>query len=660
MKKLILVSLVLVVASWTTLAFAETAPDIGPADVGPDVAPDAGTADIGPADVGPDVAPDSGTVPGPDWFENVTEASNLSNGTAFRIYSVDLNNDDYPELVVIKNTPDLQNNIDIYLNEKATGSSKRVFKNVTATSGANANPDPARDGRQSNSAAFADVDNDGDVDMVTCNHHHRIEDTSDYHPEDRCEVLLNNGNIVFTVKKDSGLHELGLVNAAGFSFLDYDKDGNIDLFIANYFKDYTKNVYGTDYLLKGNGDGTFTDVSKATGITAVEAPLYGVSAADWNNDGHQDIITSPYCRTNGSLWKNNGDGTFNDVAASVGYNARFMGGDKGQTLCNWASNPADFDNDGDLDFYLALIHGGNDPGEGHSSIFVNAGEAAGFKLAPEMDRITWDDPQTPHRRDHYGIWFDMDNDGWQDLAVTQCASLDTQDKLFLIHQNAQHSFDDVTAELGFTGAGRIKSPHPVNAFDYDLDGDYDVIVSLYRGDHKLLLLENKIGNKSNHISVRLLPPNGINKSAIGARVTVTAGSLVQMREVYAGQGNFANQSPFILSFGLGQGTKVDKIEVRWPGDAVENTVVTNPEINTIVDIGPGVKPISDGGAAEDATVADGGVPVGDGAVAGDGGIVDNDDGCSCNLVSSSGIGFGLMLFGLIVAMVWAQRRRRFR
>lgn len=521
------------------------------------------------------------------WFTDETASAGLTDKKGFRTYAVDLNNDDYPDLVVLNGTPTNRNNLSLFLNEQAPGSkdrTDRLFVDVTEISGINANPDPGEEGRQSNLASFADVDNDDDVDLVTCLYYHRIEDHSDYVAEDRCEVLLNNGDAIFTIKENNGLHELGLINATGFSFLDYDKDGSVDLFIGTYFEDYTQEIWGYDILVRGNGDGTFLDVSDESGITGIEAPLYGTNVTDWNNDGWPDILTSPYCRTGGSLWRNLKNGTFFDVAGMFGYDAHTMSGDGGQPLCQWAAQPADFDNDGDFDLYLALIHGGTSPGEGRSTIVVNNGPSGGYGLEWELDRITWDDPQSSHRRDHYGVWFDMDNDGLTDLGVTQCASDDSRDKLFFLHQQENHYFDDITDDLGFTGEGRIKSPHALSVFDYDLDGDDDIVAGLYREGSQLLLLENRIANSNNHVSVRLVPPAGVNQSAIGARITVTSGDLVQTREIYAGQGNFSNQSPFLLNFGLGGRTSVDSIAVSWPGISIPETIVEDPPINEIVTV----------------------------------------------------------------------------
>lgn len=510
------------------------------------------------------------------WFTDVTADVGLTDLSGFRIYGVDLNGDDYPELVLLNNTTSLRNQLTLLVNEQDPSSSDptdRVFTDRTAGSGINANPDSTESGRQTNLVAFADVDNDGDTDMVACNYYHRIEDHSDYVDTDRCEVLLNDGSAVFTIPEGNGLHELGLINASAFSFLDYDCDGNVDLFIGCYFEDYTSNVFGQDYLLRGNGDGTFTDVSGESGITGVQVPLYGSNATDWNNDGLTDIVTSPYCRGGATIWVNGGTGSFTAAPSSVGYGAY-------SDRCQWSANPADFDHDGDMDLYVTIIHGS--PSGLRSCPFVNQGESTGYRLFPDLTRITWDDPQPSHLRDHYGIWFDMDNDGYQDLAQTNCASGVTPevDRLFMLYQDSSdNTFDDVTAELGLVG--HVPSPHAETVLDFDLDGDDDLIVAKYREEQHLVLLENN--SVTNHVSVRLDPPDGVNRSGIGTRITVTAGDLVQTQEVYSGQGNFSNMRPLILNFGIGTRESVDSVEVRWPCSSTPE-VVTSPPMNEIVTV----------------------------------------------------------------------------
>ncbi|MBW2261230.1 MAG: CRTAC1 family protein [Deltaproteobacteria bacterium] len=557
----------------------------------------------------------------PTWFTDVTADVGLEGVGGFRIYAVDLTGDDYPDLVLQNYSDTSRNQLTFLVNEQDPSSTDvhdRVFVDRTAGSGINANPVPSESGRETDLAAFADVDNDGDTDMVTCNYYHRIEDTSDYIPGDRCEVLLNDGGGVFTIRDSNGLHEIGLINASGFSFLDYDCDGNVDLFIGCYFEDYSSNVYGQDYLLKGNGDGTFTDVSEESGITSVQVPLYGTNVADWNNDGLQDIITSPYCRGGATVWVNGGSGTFTAAPATVGYG---FSGDR----CQWSANPADFDHDGDMDLYVTIIHGSSAPGAFRSCVLLNQGDSVDYRLFPDLERITWDDPQPSHLRDHYGIWFDMNNDGWQDLAQANCASGDPVevDRLFMLLQDpATNHFDDVTEELALVGP--VPSPHAETVLDFDLDGDDDLIVAKYRDGQLLVLLRNN--SDANHVAVRLDPPEGVNRSGIGARITVTAGDLVQTQEVYSGQGNFSNMRPLILNFGIGDREAVDSIEVSWPcSDDPE--IVTSPPVGGIVTV-PG-EPV----AGDEADLPpDASVDAPDDPAADTGPSGGESSGCACSLV----------------------------
>jgi len=113
--------------------------------------------------------------------------------------------------------------------------------------------------------------------------------------------------------------------------------------------------------------------------------------------------------------------------------------------------------------------------------------------------------------------------------------------------------------------------------DYDMDGDDDIFKAPYNSDDSMnfLVLRNDIGDRQHYVKIKLLAPPGVNKSCIGARITVKAGGVKQMREIYGGQGSWTNQYPFIQNFGLGGSTYIDTIEVRWPNAACTRTVVTN-------------------------------------------------------------------------------------
>ncbi|MCB9251144.1 MAG: VCBS repeat-containing protein [Flavobacteriales bacterium] len=518
-----------------------------------------------------------------NWFSEITDMVGLTNERMQKAYVVDVNGDQYQDLVTITGVDYFNNRVamKLFINEADKDWGHRKFVDYTEWSGINSNVDPKDTGRQTTIAAFADVDNDGDVDMVTAHYFHRIENYTDV--GDRCQVLLNDGKGKFTVKVNNGLDKLGLTNTQGLSFLDYDLDGNIDLFIGNWFSDYTNNQVQDDILMRGNGDGTFTNVTELTNLNKPgKEPLYGSSAGDWNNDGWTDIFSASYCRTGGSLWKNTADGNFINVASEVGYNSQLLKGDNGQALCHWAAMPCDYDNDGDFDFYFALVHGGNNANEGRSTIVENKGPDSNYVLRWNMDLTPRKPPFAGHIATYDANWFDMDNDGLTDLSNADGTYAGGGNgRIYMFHQNTDHTFTDINKELGFTGI-KYNTMSITRPFDYDNDGDEDLLIwggGNKSSDHVPIFLKNEIADMNNHVMVNLKPAIGTNGSCIGARVEVHSGTLVKTKEVYAGQGNAAGQSQFKLVFGLGQLTTIDSIVVYFPNKKHNRVVLKNPEVN---------------------------------------------------------------------------------
>jgi hypothetical protein len=536
------------------------------------------------------------------WIENSTSATGMDSAHGGTVYTADLNNDHYPDIVLIQPfSTGTKSKMRFYMNKQKPGGSitDRIFEDVTDWSGI----DLKRNGqpeRVADLAAFADVNNDGTVDCISCIYYHRWEY---YHPDsldpgDRCELLLNNGKGQFIIKQDAGLNEIGLTNATGLAFLDYNNDGNIDLFISQWFLDYQNNIMQPSILMEGHGDGTFTDVSLYSGIKSNYFPLYGINATDWNNDGWMDLATCPYCRSSGSLWKNNKDKTFSDVAADVGYNTQVLNGEGwgddtktyAKALCAWAAQPADYDNDGDIDFFYVLVHGGfgmdvyGKPA-GRSTLVLNKGQDSGYKLAWALDRVNRSIPRSSHLGDYDASWFDLDNDMWLDLVMGN-GSYATQTRLFILQQDKDHFLMDISSYLDITSlAKRYDEIYSLEVFDYDLDGDDDIIFVHGDGDptpkQKVEIIKNKIGQTKNWIGIQLKAPMNCNQSSVGARIIVYAGGVAQLREIKAGFGHFGGQQPFITNFGLAANTKVDSVIIRWPTDPVKFTRIINPPINKI-------------------------------------------------------------------------------
>ena len=523
------------------------------------------------------------------WLDDVTEAVKLDGVPAWRLYVTDVDGDRYPDIFIV-NGVYKRGQLHLFVNRPdPENPNQRIFVDITEESQINTNPDASiTDGRVADVGALADIDNDGDVDLVTGRFWYSLDNYS--MEKDGAEVMLNDGTGHFSHVKNDGLDKEKILNATGMSFLDYNKDGNLDLYVGTFSVNHAISYYQNDMLFKGNGDGTFTNVTTTSGIGRVEQPLYGVSVGDWNNDGWADVITAPYCRTNGSLWMNNGDGTFTDVAPMVGYSARATGGDHGQNLCQWEGLPYDFDNDGDLDILQVLVHGGYQPGEGRTVISVNGGAADNYSLKWEHNRIARSAPPSSHLGDMSASWIDLDLDGLVDLVIDQSqypqANTAGQERTYLLmQQEAGNLFVDKTAEFGMLDS--LSTPGASELIDYDLDGDDDllIVVNTNRNQkNSLHLLENRVDNDNNRIGVKLIAPKGVNHDAIGARITVTANGRTQMQEVTAGHGHFGGQQPLFRNFGVGSAKTIDKIEVRWPGIDVANTVVTNVDANQTITV----------------------------------------------------------------------------
>jgi hypothetical protein len=157
----------------------------------------------------------------------------------------------------------------------------------------------------------------------------------------------------------------------------------------------------------------------------------------------------------------------------------------------------------------------------------------------------------------------------------------------------------VTLELGLTDTN-YKNLHRVEAFDYDLDGDDDILYCRNGAPRDMQVIRNNIGQDNNWTGVQLYAPEGVNGSSIGARVYVWSGGVQRMREVYAGRGNGAGQQPFKLLFGLGSNGSIDSIKVVWPDKSGSVTTVYNPPMKTYLGITKnGLKVADNGGRQAD-------------------------------------------------------------
>ena len=375
----------------------------------------------------------------------------------------------------------------------------------------------------------------------------------------------------------SGVAPAGARWGSGCSFLDYDRDGDLDLFVANYlrFDVATAAEPGqgancvwrgipvncgpkglptdTNLLYRNRGDGTFEDVSAASGIARVTG-RYPMTAldADLNEDGWTDLYVASDS-TAAILYRNNRDSTFTDVAVPSG--AAFN--DQGNPQAGMGAALGDIDGDGVLDILkthfaddIAALYRGLGKG-----LFEDVAMTAGLGV------------QTRHVQWGAGLP-DLDNDGEHDVFyVTGHVYPEVERALpqypyrgpRVVFRNVGGGrYRDVTAESGGDAAPR--SSRGASFGDFDNDGDVDVLVM--NMNDRPSLLRNDYSGANRWVSVRLAGA-GANRLGLGAVVTVTAGGRRQARAVLS-QSSYYSHDDLRLHFGLGRSTVADRVDVRWP------------------------------------------------------------------------------------------------
>ncbi|HEV7397000.1 MAG TPA: CRTAC1 family protein, partial [Pyrinomonadaceae bacterium] len=366
--------------------------------------------------------------------------------------------------------------------------------------------------------------------------------------------------------------------STGAAFVDYDNDGKLDLFVSNYVdfdinslpefgKGRTCQFKGIpvqcgprglkgagDTLYHNNGDGSFTDVSKKAGVSDPDGYYgLGVICSDFDGDGLVDIYVANDSTPN-FLYHNNGDGTFKDIGFPSGTAVNENGSEQG----SMGVTLGDYDHDGRLDLFITNFD------DDYNTLYHNDGRGsftdvsyAAKVAAVSLPYVGWGTN-----------FFDYDNDGWVDLLVINghvYPQLPTYKQRNLVHHNNRDgTFSEVGAELG--GPFQEKRTGRGAAFgDLDNDGDVDVVINNLDGTPQLL--RNDGGNKDNSVLIKLIGAK-TNRDAIGARVSIVAGELKQIQEVYSG-GSYISQNDLRLHFGLEKRSRIDLIEVRWPNGVTE-------------------------------------------------------------------------------------------
>jgi hypothetical protein len=410
----------------------------------------------------------------------------------------------------------------------------------------------------------ADFDNDGHTDLFVTYYGHNV-------------LYRNLGNSKFQdVTAKAGLPITGTRWGSGCTFIDYDRDGYLDIFVSNYVELDLASAprpgsaptcqwlgisvwcgpHGLpaahNALYHNNRDGTFTDVSQAAGILAPGGRYgLGVAAADFDNDGWPDIYVA--CDQMPSLlYRNRKDGTFEERAdaAGVGYNA------DGRVQAGMGVAVADFDGNGFFDIVKTNFSGDrpslyrNEDGKFFEDVSEHAGLGANQLLG-------------------WGVAFlDVDDDGWPDIVmanghvypeIDRSAVGEHYMQKTLIYRNLGNGrFADITASAG-PGFAALRPARGLATGDLDGDGRPEIVI--VNMNQPPTVLKN-LGSHQHAVAVKLTGTKS-NRDAIGARCTIESGGRRQMQEVMSG-GSYYSQNSMTLYFGLGRNESVDNLEIRWP------------------------------------------------------------------------------------------------
>ena len=487
-----------------------------------------------------------------DKFEYIVDA--MMGGAAF----FDYDNDSDVDLYITNGStlegfpPNAQPANRLYRNDRG------VFVDVTASAGVG-------DTSWSMGCAVADYDNDGDADLYVAN-------------LERNMLYRNQGDGTFeNVTRIAGVGSEGW--STGSSFGDYDRDGDVDLYVGNYV-DFDPNYQSTvpcvwrnievycgpagllpaaNVLYRNEGDGTFTDATRAAGLEDEKRYTFATIFSDYDNDGWPDLFAANDATPN-RLYRNLGDGRFEDMSliAGVAYNGNGISqGCMGAVM-------GDYNNDGLFDIFVTNF------ADEYNALYKNEGHGffadvtfvsrTGTRGGPE---VAWGT-----------AFFDYDNDGDRDIFVANghtypqanLSGLNTSyaqlNHLFLNLDN-EH-FEEVSAMAG-PGLS-IKEVSRGAAFaDYDDDGDLDIFVLNLNSTPNLL--RNDGGNRNNYLLIRTVGTRS-NRDGIGTRITISAGGHKQYAEVQSGT-SYLSHNDFRIHFGLGQKRLVETLELHWPSGEVQ-------------------------------------------------------------------------------------------
>jgi hypothetical protein len=423
-----------------------------------------------------------------------------------------------------------------------------------------------------------DYNNDGFVDLYVTNFGPNV-------------LYRNNGDGTFAdVTAEAGVGDARW--SAGSAFADYDNDGFLDLYVANYCE-FTLEKHKTcheqgvevycgpeefsgvpDTLYRNNGDGTFTDVTRPAGVYDPDGKGMGVIWADYDNDDDLDIFVAND-GTENCLYRNNGDGTFTDVAWMAGVESDERGNPQGSMGVDFG----DYNNDGLLDLVvtnfqrqLNMVYRNDDEG-----FFSDVSFIAGMGYS--LPDVSWGTG-----------FFDFDNDGLRDLFIANGHIQDeierydksaTYLQLNQLHINlGDGRFAKVTADAG-PGLQIRKASRGAAFGDYDNDGDIDILVS--NAHDAPDLLRNETANDNHWATIKTVGVKS-NRDGVGAKIIVQTGDLTQLAFVRSGA-SYMSQNDMRVHFGLGKATQIDRLEIRWPSGVIDRML--NAPVDQVISVTEG-------------------------------------------------------------------------
>ncbi len=479
---------------------------------------------------------------------------------------IDFDNDGFVDLYFISGAPGSSNAL--YRNNR-----NGIFTDVTPQSGTAANG-----GRVfKTGVAVGDYDNDGDLDLYVTAFGPNI-------------LLRNNGDGTFTdVTAAAGVAGGARDWSTSTGFFDYDRDGDLDLYVANYLDVRDENPWcgqrkpgyrmycnptifeGTpDRLFRNNGDGTFTDVSSKAGIANPAGKGLGVVFCDIDRDGDADIYVANDLVRN-FLYRNNGDGTFTDIAyaAGVGFDIN------GKPQAGMGVDCGDIDGNGDAELFVTNFS------EELNTLYENRGgglfEDVSQKAGLGSGLLTLG----------FGTkMYDVDNDGDLDLHITNGHVIDnvqlyqpnlSYEQKDLLYENVGGRFKDISAQSG----AALQAPRVGRGLavaDYDNDGYLDVAISSL--GRRAVLLKNQGARKGNWMQIRA-QGTASNTFGLGATVRAKVDGRTLVREIN-NVASYLSSSDTRLHLGLGPAASIQQLEILWPSG--RRQVLNNVAANQILTV----------------------------------------------------------------------------